>query len=1014
MASEDERIDIEVVLRDRLSRPAENVKRELNDIEKEYYEAAAAAKTYDKASDDAGKTTEKTSRKVRSSGDDFRRTRKEVERTSASVGGFNNNMNNLRKRLARAGSAGSNMFTGFFTSLSYYRVLFTDLGGIIPVVIKGITALGSAAVALVNPLAKVASVSGLIVPAYMSLGQALVTGKLAFSGIGDALKVMNTEGAKAKDIAAAMKGLGPNAKDFVKQLHSLQKPFKSLRKDVQETFLSGLGKTVVNLSNTYLPTLRKGLVATAKQMSGGGKYIAALLQKPEQLRRVNSLMQNNAQITGQFAKFAGQGLVALTKVGTAAAPVLLKQLQRLEPKFEKFVNKIDVNKLQKFFEDSVVSSRKFFTGLKNLAKGIKNILDASSGISKFLTGGLSDKLQKFMEWTSDPTNQKRMQKFFENQKPMLSALGDLLGAFFRVVGQIGGENSNQNAVKFIESLANAMPDLKKIVDGLDTNVTGPLVNLSESLQGLDLGNVFKPIGDILTLMSNVADKLTPFLNSLPEPFKLLYSYMLGLKLIGGFGVLKALFGKTGIGAGGNLLGGILNSGTSGKGMGGYGTAFGGTKVFWSAPMPVTVVGGVGGGVGTGVGGVGGRSGGRFGRVGNFIKGNAGIIGLAGGFLGTAMKQGQDQQSAQYEWGNVLQKAGFGAAVGEQLAGPVGAAVGAAIGAGFGGIQNLINDSQHKADLERRGYKADESGNYVRKEFTQQTQVSDLTSPLGIQSVKDLDKQIAAYQSQIKSLGPDLAGSTTNGPSLYKLLEDAKRQRQEIMDKAFGNMGDSNTANRLSAVGDAMKKLVIPNQTQQRLDAIGAALDRAKYKSDDAKQRLDAIGTAVKNIPPTKQVTVTANTSTAQAQIEAFFARQRKYTVDVSDRLNAVGAAQAAAANARATGGPVWTGETFTVGEKGREVFVGASGNSEVIGASGREQMRFKEPGYVVPNDALDALLSDFPGRGGQNHPDGPSVVYSGDTHVEVHIHGNVDKDVQVEKAVERALRKVEKNRKERR
>lgn len=60
---------------------------------------------------------------------------------------------------------------------------------------------------------------------------------------------------------------------------------------------------------------------------------------------------------------------------------------------------------------------------------------------------------------------------------------------------------------------------------------------------------------------------------------------------------------------------------------------------------------------------------------------------------------------------------------------------------------------------------------------------------------------------------------------------------------------------------------------------------------------------------------------------------------------------------REHGGPVWPGQQFTVGEAGRELFMGKSGVTSIIGSGGEGQMRFNEPGVVIPNPVTEAIMA---------------------------------------------------------
>lgn len=117
--------------------------------------------------------------------------------------------------------------------------------------------------------------------------------------------------------------------------------------------------------------------------------------------------------------------------------------------------------------------------------------------------------------------------------------------------------------------------------------------------------------------------------------------------------------------------------------------------------------------------------------------------------------------------------------------------------------------------------------------------------------------------------------------------------------------------------------------------------------------------------------------------------------------------------ARYAGGPVWPGTTFTVGERGPELFVGNDGTSTMVGEAGQEQRQFPTPGYIVPNhivsDAASATMTDGNGASratsGSYEPDPLPPVVVGP----VYVNDSVD----LQRAVEKGIATADKNRRER-
>lgn len=135
---------------------------------------------------------------------------------------------------------------------------------------------------------------------------------------------------------------------------------------------------------------------------------------------------------------------------------------------------------------------------------------------------------------------------------------------------------------------------------------------------------------------------------------------------------------------------------------------------------------------------------------------------------------------------------------------------------------------------------------------------------------------------------------------------------------------------------------------------------------------------------------------------------------------------------RAFGGPVEAGVTYTVGEIGPELFVPNVGSPQMIGLHGMEERSFPTSGMVIPSYMLDAFSKVEEGVARQlasmERQDVVSraevvelvaagvkaATTSGDTyHVNVHFHGQVSSEVDIERAVRKAIEKIERDKRER-
>lgn len=110
----------------------------------------------------------------------------------------------------------------------------------------------------------------LAMPAAMALTKAATaTLKVGIAGLGDAMGAVVA--GDSKKLNKALKELSPNAREFVKSTAGLLQNFEPIKKAVQDKLFDGLGKGIEPLSKNLLPSLSKGMQATASGMNLSAK-----------------------------------------------------------------------------------------------------------------------------------------------------------------------------------------------------------------------------------------------------------------------------------------------------------------------------------------------------------------------------------------------------------------------------------------------------------------------------------------------------------------------------------------------------------------------------------------------------------------------------------------------------------------------------------------------------------------------------------------------------------------------
>lgn len=384
-------------------------------------------------------------------------------------------------------------------------------------------ALGGAGIGVVGALSQIAGVAPVAVAALGAVAIVSGTVKLATMGVSQAFKDAGKGGAAyAKDL----KGLAPNAQQFVKAMVDLKPTFDSLQKGVQNNFFAGLAGGVKNLLG-LLPQVKVGLggISTAingdlltglhavdTSFSGGGlQTILTNIAKA-----VAALKTAITPVVGAFATIGITGSKYL-------AP-LAGQVGGLAKQFGAFIQKAaESGKLDAFIQGGIHAFQTLAGIVTGIGAGIGNVIRAAAPLGGLLLGKLDLVAQGFKTITSGPGNQKELTSFFTGLQPLLSTLGGLLTTVVKalepllpVVIQVA-QVLGSGLTKAITDLSPGLVAVGKIVLGL----AGPLGILVDAVaKGLSaalisLVPVIKPVAAAFTALAPVlgaliSNILTPF------------------------------------------------------------------------------------------------------------------------------------------------------------------------------------------------------------------------------------------------------------------------------------------------------------------------------------------------------------------------------------------------------------------------------------------------------------------------------------------------------------------------
>jgi phage-related protein len=320
--------------------------------------------------------------------------------------------------------------------------------------------------------------------------------KVAFSGLGDALKA-GLAGDAAK-FAQATKDMAPAMRDAVKALVQLNPLIKDLKKSVQGQFWSQFGADIKPIGQTYIPMLKTSMMAAAAGFGFAANEIGRFLLQSDQVagmqRAFNNLGETVWNVSGALPGLV-KAFLTLFQVGATMLPGLTGGLKGLSDTFANFVQAAAADgSLQRWISNGL-------SILGQLGKALGSLVGIFQSIGKAVPsgGGLWAGLAQLLGLVN---------QFFKSLQGQA-----VLAGFFAKLQALGAIVLNL--------VSAALPGLLTLSDGL---ITG-------------LGFLAPVATTVGAALGTVASALAPILPALGK--------LLGVVLTLAGGVLQALAGELG-------------------------------------------------------------------------------------------------------------------------------------------------------------------------------------------------------------------------------------------------------------------------------------------------------------------------------------------------------------------------------------------------------------------------------------------------------------------------------------
>ncbi|MFK0279553.1 hypothetical protein ACIQVL_03630 [Streptomyces sp. NPDC090499] len=444
------------------------------------------------------------------------------------------------------------------------------IGGILTLIepaVALITQYGAGLTAMVSAAAPAVGVLGAIPGLIAAAGSAAIGTKLAFSGVGDALKetlkIQQQQAAGTKITAAeqqkldqAVDKLGTSARKSVKDIASLSPAWDKVKKSISDRFFSRIEGDIKPLAKATLPLLKSALGDSASQM---GK----LADRGAQFMKSSIFRRDFKTIAGTNSRVLGSMTNGLANMGHATLDFLVASgpfVERVGRGTERMTQWVraqvqagrETGSLAKFLDHAGDAAGQLGRTTGSLIKGLGGVGKAAMDTGQSLLDGLEGSMKRFERYAQSGAGQKAMKAYFAGSAPVFHEVNLLFGDMMRGLGKTMKDGGVLDLVRQIR--LQLMPAIGTFFNSLGHNIGPALIavisNVAEALGNLSaagsgLGVLLAAFNGLLHGVNEVT-RAFPFLNTAAA---ILLGTMLALKVVSTITTMLGRFGTSVMGAG---------------------------------------------------------------------------------------------------------------------------------------------------------------------------------------------------------------------------------------------------------------------------------------------------------------------------------------------------------------------------------------------------------------------------------------------------------------------------------
>ncbi|MET8696969.1 hypothetical protein ABZV65_31015 [Streptomyces bauhiniae] len=419
----------------------------------------------------------------------------------------------------------------------------------------GLTALASSAAPAVGVLG---ALPGLISAA----ATAMIGGKVAFSGFGDAVEAATaieqkhaagTKVTKAEQqkLNQSLGNLSKSARKTVTEVTGLSGAWAKVRKSVSERFFSKVEGNIKPLADKTLPLLKGALGDVSGQLGSLAARGAKYMQSGVFRKDFKTIAGTNSHVVGNMVN-------GLANLGHATQDFMVASgpfVRRVGDAGEKFTLWLraqakagrETGSLARFLDEAGDKAAQLGRATGNLIGGLGGVGKAAKETGDTLFDGLEGSMLRFKRWANSKAGQVSMKEFFADAAPTFHEVNRLFGDLMRGMGRGMKDGGVTDLVRQIR--LQLVPALGTFFNAVGHSV-GPAVIAVISNIATAIGHVAEAgtgLGVLLTALNGLLFGFNSLMAAIPGANAVLATLLgtvLALKVVGSVATMLGRLGTS--------------------------------------------------------------------------------------------------------------------------------------------------------------------------------------------------------------------------------------------------------------------------------------------------------------------------------------------------------------------------------------------------------------------------------------------------------------------------------------